>query len=40
MTGQEKYYGFNKGVKVGDLVGKKVKLNAKVKKKEEPKLRS
>jgi len=37
---KKKYYGFNKGVKekVGDLVGKKVKLNAKVKKKEGAKI--
>ena len=37
---RKKYYGFNKGVKekVGELVGKKVKLNAKVKKKEGAKI--
>jgi hypothetical protein len=37
---KKKYYGFNKGVKekVGDLVGKKVKLNAKIKKKEGAKI--
>ena len=37
---KKKYYGFNKGVKekVGDMVGKKVKLNAKVKKKEGAKI--
>ena len=37
---KKKYYGFNKGVKekVGAMVGKKVKLNAKVKKKEGAKI--
>ena len=37
---KKKYYGFNKGVheKVGDLVGKKVDLNARVKKKEGAKI--
>jgi len=39
-TDKKKYYGFNKGVneKVGDLVGEKVNVNARVKKKEGAKI--
>ena len=39
-TDKKKYYGFNKGVneKVGDMVGEKVNINARVKKKEGAKI--